>query len=96
MQKLSLRSGCSILIAVFGTILPLSAAQAATQEGMDNEEAWSSALQADASPTFYPDELRSEPKGTQGPLRTDMIDDTANSQNQPDEPDCCWPKNVDD
>ena len=94
MKKLSLRSGCSILIAVFGTVLPLSAAQAATQEGMDSE-AWSSAPQSDAAPTFYHDELRPEPKGPQGPLRTDMIDDTASSQSEPAEPARNWPDNFD-
>ena len=34
MKKLSLKSGCSLLIAVFGAVLPLSAAQAATQNDM--------------------------------------------------------------
>ena len=37
MKKLSLKSGCSLLIAVFGAVLPLSAAQAATQDDMGAE-----------------------------------------------------------
>ncbi len=49
MKKLSLKSGCSLLIAVFGAVLPLSAAQAATQDGMGGGT-WSSAPQSDASP----------------------------------------------
>ena len=32
MKKLSLKSGCSLLIAVFGAVLPLSAAQATAQD----------------------------------------------------------------
>ena len=83
MKKLSLRSGCSILIAVFGTVLPLSAAQAATQEGMDSE-AWSSAPQSDASPTIYYDDLRPTPKGPQGPVRSDMTDDKSASNARDD------------
>jgi hypothetical protein len=90
MKKLSLKSGCSILIAVFCAALPLSAAQAATQDGT-----WSSAQQSDASPTIYYDDLRPAAKGPQGPLRTDMIDDTANSQNEPAEPTRNWPENFD-
>ena len=94
MKKLSLKSGCSLLIAVFGAVLPLSAAQATTQNDMGTDT-WSSAPQPDASPTIYYDDLRPVPEGPQGPVRTDMIDDTASSQNEPAEPARNWPENFD-
>lgn len=34
-------------------------------------------------------------EGPQGPLRTDMMDDAANSQSQPAEPTYTWPENFD-
>ena len=34
-------------------------------------------------------------EGLQGPLRTDMMDDAANSQSQPAEPTRTWPENFD-
>jgi len=34
-------------------------------------------------------------EGPQGPLRTDMIDDSANSQSQPTEPTHIWPETFD-
>jgi len=94
MKNLSLKSGCSLLIVVFGVVLPLSAAQASAQDGM-GDGTWSSAPQSEASPTIYYDDLRPVPKGPQGPVRTDMIDDTANSQNEPAEPARNWPENFD-
>ena len=94
MKKLSLKSGCSLLIAVFGAVLPLSAAQAVTQNDMGTDT-WSSAPQSDASPTIYYDDPRPVPEGPQGPVRTDMIDDTASSQNEPAEPARNWPENFD-
>ncbi|MGB7503014.1 MAG: hypothetical protein WBM25_11520 [Azonexus sp.] len=71
MEKLTLKSACSIAIAAFGIALPLSAAQAASQDGMGGGT-WSSAPQSDASPTIYYDNLRPMPKGAQGPIRSDM------------------------
>ena len=71
MKILSFKSGCSILIAVFGAVLPFSAAQAATQDGMGGGT-WSSAPQSEASPTIYYDDLRPAAKGPQGPVRSDM------------------------
>jgi len=71
MKKLSLKSACSIVIAAFGVALPLSAAQAASQNVMGSGN-WSSHAQSDASPTIYYDDLRSMPKGAQGPIRSDM------------------------
>ena len=94
MNNLSLKSGCRTLIVVFGAALSLSAAQAATQDGMGGA-GWSSAPQSDASPTIYYDDLRPAAKGPQGPLRTDMIDETANSQSEPAEPARTWPENFD-
>ena len=94
MNKFSLKSACSTLIVVFGATLSLSTAQAATQDGMGGE-GWSSAPQSDASPTIYYDDLRPSAKGPQGPLRTDMIDETANSQSEPAEPARTWPENFD-
>jgi hypothetical protein len=94
MKKLSLKFGCSILIAVFGVVLPLSAARAAAQDGMGGGT-WSSSPQSDASPTIYYDALRLGSKGPEGPLRTDVIDDTANSPNEPAEPARNWPENFD-
>jgi hypothetical protein len=83
MKTLSFKSGCSILIAVFGAVLPLSAAQAATQDGMGGGT-WSSAPQSEASPTIYYDDLRPTPKGPQGPVRSDMTDDKSASNAQGD------------
>jgi hypothetical protein len=94
MNKFSLKSGCSTLIAVFGAALSLSTAQAATQDGMGGG-GWSSAPQSDASPTIYYDDLRPTAKGPQGPLRTDMIEETVNSQSEPAEPARTWPENFD-
>ncbi len=94
MKKLTLKSACSIAIAAFGIALPLSAAQAASQDGMGGGT-WSSAPQSDASPTIYYDDLRLASKGPEGPLRTDVIDDTANSPNEPAEPARNWPENFD-
>ena len=94
MKKLSLKSGCSLLIAVFGSVLPLSAAQATALDEMYGGT-WSSAPQSDASPTIYYDDLRPVPEGPQGPVRTDMIDDTASSQNESAEPARNWPENFD-
>ena len=94
MNNLSLKSGCRTLIVVFGAALSLSAAQAATQDGMGGKS-WSSAPQSDASPSIYYDDLRPAPKGPQGPLRTDMIDETANAQSEPTEPARTWPENFD-
>ena len=85
MKKLSLKSGCSLLIAVFGAVLPLSAAQAA-QDGIGGGT-WSSGAAHAAR--------RTAPEGPQGPVRTDMIDDTASSQNEPAEPARNWPENFD-
>ena len=83
MKTLSFKSGCSILIAVFGAVLPLSGAQAATQDGMGGGT-WSSAPQSEASPTIYYDDLRPAPKGPQGPVRSDMKDDKSASNAQGD------------
>jgi hypothetical protein len=94
MNKFSQKSGCCTLIAVFGAALSLSTAQAATQDGMGGGD-WSSAPQSDASPTIYYDDLRPAAKGAQGPLRTDMIEETANSQSEPAEPARTWPENFD-
>ena len=94
MKKLSLNSGCSLLISVFGAVVPLSVAQATTQDDMYGGR-WSSTLHSEASPTIYYDDLRPAPKGPQGPMRTDMIDETANSQNEPAEPARNWPENFD-
>ena len=94
MNNLSLKSGCRTLFVVFGAALSLSAAQAATQDGMGGE-GWSSAPQSDASPTIYYDDHRPAAKGPQGPLRTDMIDETASSQSEPAEPARNWPENFD-
>ena len=71
MKKLSLKSGCSVLIAVFGAVLPLSTIQAASQDGMGGGS-WSSAPQSEASPSIYYDNLRPAAKGPQGPIRSDM------------------------
>ena len=78
MKKLSLKSGCSILIADVGAALPLSTVQAASQDGMGGGT-WSSAPQSEASPTIYYDDLRPTPKGPQGPVRSDMTDDKSAS-----------------
>lgn len=94
MNNLSQKSSCSLLIAVFGVVLPLSAAQAAAPNDMGTDT-WSSAPQSDASPTVYYDDLRPAPMGPQGPVRTDMIDDTASSQSEPAEPARNWPENFD-
>jgi len=94
MNKLPFKSARCIAIAAFGIVLPLSVAQAASQDGMDGGS-WSSAPQSDASPTIYYDDLRPAAKGPQGPLRTDMIDETANSQSEPAEPARTWPENFD-
>ena len=94
MKKLSLKSGCSLLIAVFGAAVPLSVAQATTQDDMYGGR-WSSTLHSDASPTIYYDDLRPAPMGPQGPLRTDLLDDTASSQSEPAEPARNWPENFD-
>lgn len=74
MKNISLKSTFSIVIAAFCMALPLSAAQAATQDGMGGGT-WSSAPQSEASPTIYYDDLRPAPKGSQGPVRSDMTDD---------------------
>ena len=71
MKKLTLKSACSIAITAFGIALPMSAAQAASQDGMGGGT-WSSHAQSDASPTIYYDDLRPMPKGAQGPIRSDM------------------------
>ena len=71
MKKIPLKSACSIVIAALGIALPLSAAQAASQDGF-GAESWTSAPQSDASPTIYYDDLRPMPKGAQGPIRSDM------------------------
>jgi hypothetical protein len=94
MNNLSLKSGFRTLIVVFGAALSLSTAQAATQDGMGGE-GWSSAPQSDASPSIYYDDLRPAAKGPQGPLRTDMIDETASTQSEPAEPARNWPENFD-
>lgn len=91
MRNLSLKSGCRLMIAVLGTALPLSAIQAAAQDG----GIWSSAPQSEASPTIYYDDLRPAPMGPQGPVRTDLLDDTASSQSEPAEPARNWPENFD-
>jgi len=83
MKKLSLKSGRSLLIAVFGAVLPLSAVQAVTQDGMGGGT-WSSAPQSDASPTIYYDDLRPAPKGPQGPVRSDMTNDKSASSSLDD------------
>jgi hypothetical protein len=83
MKKLSLKSGCSILIAVVGAALPLSTVQAASQDGMGGGS-WSSAPQSDASPSIYYDDLRPAAKGPQGPMRTDMTTDKAASNARDD------------
>ena len=83
MKKLSLKSGSSLLIAVFSAALPLSVAQATTQDGMGGGS-WSSAPQSEASPTIYYDDLRPTPKGPQGPVRSDMTDDKSASNAQGD------------
>ena len=83
MKKLSLKSACSILIAVFGAVVPFSAVQAATQDGMGGGT-WSSAPQSEASPTIYYDDLRPTPKGPQGPVRSHMTDDKSASNSQGD------------
>jgi hypothetical protein len=84
MKKLSLKSACSIVIAAFGIALPLSAAQAATQDGMGGG-GWSSAPQSDASPSIYYDDLRPAPKGPQGPMRTDITNDKSASNTRDDQ-----------
>lgn len=94
MNNLSLKSGCSTLIVVIGATLSLSTAQAATQDGAGGT-AWSSAPQSEASPTIYYDDLRPAPKGPQGPIRTDLVDETANSPSEPAEPARTWPENFD-
>jgi hypothetical protein len=94
MNKLPFKSARCIAIAAFGIALPLSAAQAASQDGMDGG-IWTSAPQSDASPTIYYDDHRPAAKGPQGPLRTDMIDETANSKSEPAEPARNWPENFD-
>jgi hypothetical protein len=71
MKKIPLKSACSIVIAALGIALPLSAAQAASQNVMGSGN-WSSHAQSDASPTIYYDNLRPEAKGAQGPIRTDI------------------------
>ena len=94
MNKLPFKSARCIAIAAFGIVLPLSVAQAATQDGMGGKS-WSSAPQSDASPSIYYDDLRPAAKGPQGPMRTDMIDETANAQSEPAEPARTWPENFD-
>ena len=83
MKKRSLKSVCSILIAVVGAALPLSTVQAASQDGMGGGT-WSSAPQSEASPTIYYDDLRPTPKGPQGPVRSDMTDDKSASNARDD------------
>ena len=83
MKKLTLKSACSIAIVAFGIALPLSAAQAASQDGMGGGT-WSSAPQSDASPSIYYDNLQPTPKGAQGPVRTDMTDNKSASNTRED------------
>jgi hypothetical protein len=71
MKKVPLKSACSIVIAALGIGLPLSAAHAASQDGMGGGS-WSSAPQSEASPSIYYDNLRPAAKGPQGPIRSDM------------------------
>ena len=94
MKNLSLKSGCSLLIAVLGSALPLSAVQASAEDAM-NSGTWSGATLSEASPTIYYDDLRPALLGPQGPVRTDLIDDAASSQNEPAEPARNWPENFD-
>lgn len=83
MKNISLKSACSIAIAAVGIALPLSSAQAASQDGMGSGS-WSSAPQSDASPSIYYDDLRPAPKGPQGPVRTDMTNDKSASNTRDD------------
>lgn len=94
MNNRPFKSARCFAIAAFGIALPLSAAQAASQDGI-GAESWTSAPQSDASPTIYYDDHRPAAKGPQGPLRTNMIDETASSQSEPAEPARNWPENFD-
>ena len=84
MKYISLKSTSSIVVAAFCMALPLSAAQAATQDGMGGGT-WSSAPQSDASPTISYDDLRPAAKGPQGPMRTDMTNDKSASNTRDDQ-----------
>ena len=94
MNNRPFKSARCFAIAAFGIALPLSAAQAASQNVMGSGN-WSIHAQSDASPTIYYDDHRPAAKGPQGPLRTDMIDETASSQSEPAEPARNWPENFD-
>lgn len=82
-KQLFLKSGCTLLIALFGAVLPLSSAQAedlleSIHKLRTDERAAKTYMKSHTSSTMPRDSTyQSTPQGAQGPMRSDMMDDAA-------------------